>query len=461
MLLPALTCVLALAACSGGDDAGHDAGHDGGHDADVAPYPSGAAGTTLASWPTYHHDPSRSGHVTAGPHGRLRPAWRRSLSGAVYGEPLVIGSTLVVATEHDDVYGLNARTGARRWKAHLGTPQPLSGLPCGNIDPLGITGTPAYDAANGSLFVVAETTGGNHTLWALDPKSGARRWHRSLDTQPDRDKLAEQQRSALLVTAGRVVTVFGGLAGDCADYVGYATSVATDGSGPTESYVVPTAREGGMWSPPGAVRGTNGNVYVAAGNGAERGGTWDGSDSVTELTPSTLQRRSVFAPSTWADDNRGDLDLGSSSPAVVSRVNRMVIAGKRGVAYLLDPSLGGVGSQVAQLSGCTAFGGPATSGGTVLMPCRGEDSIRALHVGRSSLRWGWTKNGVYASPVIAGSRVYAADSDSGDLVVLRLATGETLARLHVGPLPHFSSECVSGDWVFVPTLAGVVAYRGA
>src|SRR5690242_21541856 len=43
------------------------------------------------------------------------------------------------------------------------TPQPLSGLPCGNIDPLGITGTPAYDATTGSVFVVAETRSEEHT----------------------------------------------------------------------------------------------------------------------------------------------------------------------------------------------------------------------------------------------------------------------------------------------------------
>ena len=448
--------MLGVTACAGGGDGGHDGGHGGRH-AGLAPYTSS---TTLASWPAYHHGPSHSGYVPSGPRGRLRPAWRRSLSGAVYGEPLVVGSTLVVATEADDVYGLDARTGARRWQAHLGTPQSGSGLPCGNIDPLGITGTPAYDAATRSVFVVAETEGGSHTLWALDPATGARRWQRSLDTQPHRDKLAEQQRSALLVTGGRVVTVFGGLTGDCSNYVGYATSVATDGSGATRSYAVPTAREGGMWASAGPVRGSNGNVYVAAGNGAERGGTWDSSDSVTELTPAALRRRSIFAPSTWADDNRRDLDLGSSSPAVVRAVDRLVIAGKRGVAYLLRSSLGGVGSEVARLSGCTAFGGPATVGRTVLMPCRGEESIRALHVGRSSLRWGWTKKGVYASPVIAGGRVYAADSGSGDLVVMRLSTGGTIARLHAGRLPHFSSQVVSGDWVFVPTLGGVVAFRG-
>ena len=128
--------------------------------------------------------------------------------------------------------------------------------------------------------MVAETIGGTHTLWALDPTTGRRRWHRTLDTQTNRNRLAEQQRSALLVTSGRVITTFGGLAGDCDNYVGYATSVPTDGRGATTSYAVPTAREAGMWAPPGAVVAER-QVYVASGNGAELHGAWDKSDSVT------------------------------------------------------------------------------------------------------------------------------------------------------------------------------------
>ena len=59
------------------------------------------------------------------------------------------------------------------------------------------------------------------------------------EDKPDRNRKAEQQRSALLVTNGRVITTFGGLAGDCGNYVGYVTSAptaaaledATDGTG--------------------------------------------------------------------------------------------------------------------------------------------------------------------------------------------------------------------------------------
>jgi hypothetical protein len=181
---------------------------------------------------------------------------------------------------------------------------------------------------------------------------------------------------------------------------------------------------------------------------------------VTALDPVRLRRSSVFAPSTWADDNVRDLDLGSSTPAMVSSLRRMVIAGKRGVVYLLPLRLGGVGSQIASSEGCHAFGGPAVSGTSVLMPCYADGSVRQLRVGASSLRWGWTADGLNGSPVVAGRKVYVTDSESGDLAVLRLGDGHPLQRLYVGRLPHFGSQAVSGRWVFVGTLDGVTAYRG-
>jgi outer membrane protein assembly factor BamB len=421
---------------------------------------SSAPATTFSDWPMWHHDALHSGHVAHPAGTPLHRAWAKNLGNAVYGEPLVVGDTLIAATEGNQVVAMNARTGHRRWSTGLGTPQPLSALPCGDIDPLGITGTPAYDASTGSVFVVAETSGGHHTLWALNAATGHRRWHRSLDVLPNRNRSAEQQRSALLVEHGRVIVTFGGLAGDCDNYVGYVTSTSTSGLGRTYHYAVPTAREAGMWATGGPVLGANGHVYAASGNGAERHGRWDKSDSVAELGHKKLHRRSVFAPKTWRDDNRRDLDLGSSSPASVPGVHRIVIAGKRGTVYLLHQHFHGVGSAITRLDGCGAFGGPAVVGRTVLMPCLFQHQIRALHVGRHGLHWVWSADGLYSSPVVAGSRVYVADRDTGDLVVLRLSNGSVVQRIHAGSLTHFPSSVVDGGYVFVPTLTGVTAFHG-
>jgi outer membrane protein assembly factor BamB len=416
--------------------------------------------TSFTTWGTYHRTPSRSGRTAKAAGTPLHQAWSKGLGQAVYGEPLVVGTTLIAATEGNKVYGLNASTGKVRWKKGLGRPQPLSGLPCGDIDPLGITGTPAYDARTGSVFMVAETQGGHHTLWALNATTGHKRWHRSLDVLPHRNRKAEQERSAVLVAHGRVMVSFGGLAGDCDNYVGYVTSTPVTGKGHTFHYAVPTQREAGMWAPPGPVLGRNGHVYAASGNGAELHGKFDKSDSVAELNLPRLHRRSLFAPATWRDDNLRDLDLGSMSPAMVPGLKRIVIAGKRGTAYLLHEHSHGVGSAITNLDGCHAFAGSAVVGHVVLMPCLGENQVRALHVGKRHLRWTWSANALYGSPVVAGSRVYVADRNTGDLVVLRLADGSLVQRIHAGSLTHFPSEVVDGGFVFVPTLRGITAFHG-
>ncbi len=446
LLVPAL---LVAAACTGAARQGAPAARTSPREARAS------AAVPFTDWTTYHRTRDRAGVATNRIPGRLAHVWRARLRGAVYGEPLVVGSTLVAATERNNVVALNARTGAHRWRVHLGTPQPLSALPCGNIDPLGITGTPAYDRATNTVFVVAETAGAHHTLWAINASTGGRRWHRSLDLLSNRDRHAEQQRTALLVVGGRVIATFGGLAGDCGNYVGYVTSSATNGRGTIHHYAVPTPREAGIWSPPGPSRGANGHIYVSTGNGARTSGTWDKSDSVTELTPVRLRRLSVFAPATWREDNAADADLGSGAPAHVG--DRIVIAGKRGRAYLLGQTFHGVGSALATLDGCRAFSGGAVSGRSVLMPCI-DTGIRRLDVGRHSLSWGWRADGVYGSPVIAGGRVYVADRNSQDMVVLSLADGHEVYRVsRVGPLTHFPSVTISGGMAFVPTLGGITA----
>ncbi|HEX9124668.1 MAG TPA: PQQ-binding-like beta-propeller repeat protein, partial [Actinomycetota bacterium] len=120
-----------------------------------APQPSGSDGA--ADWLTYHRDPARSGvDPSSPPLGRPRLAWTSAqLDGDVYAQPLVFGDRVFVATEHDSVYALDAGTGTVIWRTNLGDPVPQAFLPCGNIDPTGITGTPAIDPASGLLYAVA------------------------------------------------------------------------------------------------------------------------------------------------------------------------------------------------------------------------------------------------------------------------------------------------------------------
>jgi outer membrane protein assembly factor BamB len=387
--------------------------------------------------------------------GGLAAAWTLRLDGRVYGQPIVVGPTVIAATELDSVYGLDLATGRIRWSRHLGTPVRLSELPCGNIDPLGITSSPAYDAATGAVFVVTETTGAEHDLVSLDVRTGVVRFVRNLDVT-SRDRSAEQQRGALAVANGRVYVAFGGLYGDCGNYIGYITAVATDGTGPIARYEVPSSRQAGIWAPSGPAVAANGDVYVAVGNGASTGGTYDGSDSVLRLSADLSRRLGYFAPTSWAQDNAEDADLGSTGPLLLPG-GLVMVAGKTGDVYLLDAvNLGGVGGQVASLPGCTGFGGLAYLDGAVFVPC--TSGLLQVQITGRGLRQGWQADAsITGSPVVGGGAVWALDTNAGVLHVLDAHSGAELARHDVGDVSRFTSPALVGRQVIVGTDDGVVA----
>jgi outer membrane protein assembly factor BamB len=83
------------------------------------------------------------------------------VEGHIYAQPLYWhppGSErglIIAATESDFVYALDAATGRVIWHTSLGHPVPRVALPCGNIDPLGITGTPVIDTSRAAVYLDA------------------------------------------------------------------------------------------------------------------------------------------------------------------------------------------------------------------------------------------------------------------------------------------------------------------
>jgi outer membrane protein assembly factor BamB len=412
--------------------------------------------TGAGDWTTYHRDGARDGYAPdLAPLSTLSVAWNASLDGAVYGQPLVVGGRLFAATEHDTVYALDPATGAVLWSRHVGEPEPLADLPCGTIDPLGITSTMVYDPATNRLFTLAETTGGAHTLFGINADTGAVEVQTEVEP-PQGDRIAHQQRGALTLMGGRVYIPYGGLYGDCANYIGSVVSVTTGGQDP-HSYAVPTTREGGIWAPPGGVVDGDHLLY-AVGNGESRT-DYDGSDAVIALS-SGLARLDFFAPSTWATENAGDEDLGSASPTLVGQY--VFADGKDGIGYVLrNDALGGIGGEVAQLPVCVSFGGTAVVGNTVYVPC--TTGTRAVSIGTDGtpqVLWHSSAAGE-GSPVVGGGAVWVVDYDGGNLFALDPATGAVDAQIHLGALPHFASATLSGDHAYIGTLNGVVAVGGA
>jgi outer membrane protein assembly factor BamB len=412
--------------------------------------------TSSTDWTTYHANNLRTGYISSTPDAHsLSNIWNTQLDGSVYAEPLVVGNHVIVATEGDSLYALDPNTGSVQWHTNVGTPVPLSSLPCGNIDPLGITGTPVYDPATDLVFAVAEISGPAHILVGLDANTGQVKVRRLVDTD-GMDPRAHQQRPALTLANGMVYFTYGGLDGDCSDYIGRVVASRTNGQGPLLVYRVPTPREGGIWATPGPSVDASGNLYVSVGNGAVTSGQWDHSDSVLKLSP-TLQLIDAFAPTTWAQDNANDADLGSQGPILLPG-NFIFAAGKSGNGYILNASnLGGIGGSIDEQSVCSSFGGAATVGSTIFVPC--TDGLIEITVDASGhMRQGWKASGdIVGSPVVGGHTVYSFSN--GVMHALDMNSGQLVASLNVGSANRFVTPTIYGTSIFIGTNTGITAIK--
>jgi outer membrane protein assembly factor BamB len=445
--------LVALAACS---SSGSPSTKESGQAAPGAATVSGKP----VDWPTYHLNTYRNAsYPSMAAFTKMTVARKLALDGAVYASPIVVNGVVVVATENDTVYAFDSSY-RQLWKRHLGTPARQSQLPCGNIDPLGITGTPVYAPSTGQVYVAAEFGGSSptHRLFALSFRKGTVSFSRTLDL-PGVDRSAMQERGALTIVGSRVYVPFGGLAGDCAQYKGRIIAYPITGRGSSVvSYTVPTAREAGIWTPPGLTADNAKHILAAVGNGASGStGPYDHSDSVLEFSR-TLRLTDSYSPSTWRPDNDADKDLGSQGPALIGKY--VFQAGKSGTAYVLRRDhLGGIGGQVSKATVCKSFGGTAQRLDVVYVPC--TDGVRAVRVdakGRMHVLW-HAAAAVAGSPTYGGGRIFSLDATGGVLHALSLTTGRTTQSVAVGATSRFATVAEYGRTVYVPTLSGLTVVR--
>lgn len=412
--------------------------------------PGGPSNGTVGNWTTYHGNNSRSGNEpSASPHSVHR-LWSAPvlLDGQAYAEPLVCGDSVYVATEGDSVYSFNATSGALHWHTNLGLPVPGSALPCGDIDPSGITGTPVIDVAARMIYVVAflDLTPFQHVLFGLSTTNGSVESRIAVDP-PGADPSVEQQRGALALANGYVYVPYGGLYGDCGSYHGWVVAVRTTGSPAVLSYEVPAGRAGGIWSPAGITVAPGGDLYVATGN-SDATTTFDFGDSVIELSP-TLKELQYFAPTNWAYLNSHDADLGTVSPTVLPNGDVFQV-GKVGVGYLLSgTNLGGVGGQVASATVCgSAYGGTARVGSAIFVPCL--DGVAKVFVGPNNLTVAWKTSAFSAGgPIVTGPIVWAVNTSRGDLLGFNASTGQEVYAFTLGSADHFCTPAATPNGLFV------------
>ncbi len=312
------------------------------------------AGLTRAAAASVHADPSFSATVP----------------GAIYAQPLYVTGgggpdLVVVATEQNQVAAFDVTSGRTVWARQLGAPVPLSALPCGNIDPLGVTGTPYVEASTRTIYLDAMTTpdGGTtmrHLVFALSVDDGSTRAGWPVDVAAVAaahglafDSAVQNQRGALALVSGTLYVPYGGHFGDCGEYRGWLLAIPV-ASPTTASLWRTAARGGGVWAPSG-VASDGGHVFVTTGNtfGAA---TWSGGEAIlrfaagADLGPVTPD---FFAPSNWPDLDAGDVDIGSTGPVLVDVPGATPAAlaiglGKDGKIYVADrANLGGVGGALA------------------------------------------------------------------------------------------------------------------
>ena len=205
------------------------------------------AGAQDRSVLTYHGDASRSGNLVVpsltwekARSVHLDHAFDGRVSGHIYAQPLYwhgAGSNAhaVRGNRRQRRSGLGCKYGQSGLATDTRQSRATLGFACGNINPLGITGTPVIDEVTQAIYVDAaidDRSGPRHQIFALSLKDGStlEGWPidvanslraRGLVFNP-RD---QNQRAALTILDDVLYVPFGGHFGDCGDYHGWVIGV--------------------------------------------------------------------------------------------------------------------------------------------------------------------------------------------------------------------------------------------
>jgi hypothetical protein len=357
---------------------------------------------------TQHNDIDRTGwydnetllnknNVRQGSFGKI---FVRSVDDQIYAQPLVkLGLTMpaigkknivFVATVNNSIYAFDAdsaNVANPYWKINLTTihSRVINKLDetgaCGGFyndfsGNMGIVGTPVIDSTTNTMYVVArsiDTIGGvknaNQYLHALDITTGAERSNSpvlitaavngsgdgSVGGSVSFDPLHQNQRGGLLLLNGVVYMAWSSHC-DWGPYHGWL--MGFDKTTLQQKYVynsTPDGYNGGIWmSAAGPSADSNGNIYLAVGNGSvgTSGNPADPrnrSESALKLFPSGngFSIQSYFTPKNYETLEGADLDFGVTQMMLIPGTNRAIVGVKDGHLYLLDRNNMGGYSSVA------------------------------------------------------------------------------------------------------------------
>jgi hypothetical protein len=309
--------------------------------------------------------------VSGGSFGKL---WSASLEGQITAQPLLANGTLLVATEKDKTYGLDAATGAVKWSKSLGTPWNPADLGCGDITPsIGTVATPVIDPETNIAYLTHKTYASGSSgpaRWymdALDVGTGAEQpgfpveIAGSAQNQPGVtfDPTVEMNRPGLLLMGGVAYAAFGSHC-DLGEWHGWIFGVSTAGKVKAR-YVDSTDVGAGIWqSGAGLTSDGAGTIMFSTGNGGSPTAPTSGSNPPANLGESVVRVRvqpdgslkavDFFTPFEAAHLDENDADFASGGVTGLpgeyfgtSAFPHLAVAvGKSGYVYLLNrDNLGG------------------------------------------------------------------------------------------------------------------------
>ncbi len=345
---------------------------------------------------------------------------------------------IVVTTIYGQTIALDAASGRELWEY---APPDLHSL---LSSPQVTTTTPIADPDR--KYVYAASPDGYVQKLALS--SGRQAWRTRVTFDPTREKLD----GALNIGDGSLLVALGGYFGDAPVYQGHiaelnlatgrVTHVFNSLCSNIHRLIDPPNRchasDSAIWGRGGTIVEPNGHILVATANGPFDGRTNWG-DSVLELSP-TLRLLHNWTPVNQAQLDSGDIDLGSTEPALLSggRDPKLAVqGGKDGILRVLDlarldgtagpagPRTGGELQQINAPGPAQIFSQPAVwqHGGRMFVFVTDSSGTAGYTVRGGRLRPAWSDSTPGTSPVIAGGLLYVYDMQHGVLNVRNPVTG--------------------------------------
>lgn len=451
----------------------------------VVPFLAAAAFAATAAagdWPQFGFDsargnsPSSATGITAANVGKLVRQQVKldgiADSNAIYLRGVAIGGAahdaLFVTTSYGRTIAIDASTGNQLWE------YVPPGIGAWDHSAQFTTAAPAADPSRRFLYA-ASPDGKIHKLSVGDGSEvTAGGWPVTITLDPAHEKIGP----GINVTAKYVLATTGGYIGDIPPYQGHVVSIdrATGrlvhvfNSLCSDRHRLLSPGEchdqdgGAMWGRGGAlVEPGSGKLLVATGNGPYNGKT-DWGDSVLELSPDAGKLIQAYTPKNQAYLEGTDLDLGSVSPALLTKT-LVAQAGKDGKIRLLSLArlngktrtaarVQGGELQVLLFPGHPLLAAPAVwhQGGRVWLFVAGFAKLAGYVLEtrpKPHLRRVWLVSHGSSSPVVAGGLLYSFDPLNGGVHVYRPTTGHLITTLPTGK-GHWNSPIVADGRVAVP-----------